>query len=79
MGLNYSQIRFWRLPRMTISLPLTFLPQTHHFPKYTMYFGTLDAVMTTGGDQKFLVEYKLVKQSDKWKILSIKIQDNGNP
>lgn len=40
---------------------------------------TLDAVMTTSGGQKSLVKYKLVKQSEKWKIFSIKIQDDGTP
>lgn len=40
--------------------------------------GTLDCVMTTKNDKKMLAEYKLVKESDRWKILSIRLEDMGN-
>lgn len=36
--------------------------------------GTLDGVMTTNHDKKILVEYKLVKELDQWKILSIRLE-----
>jgi len=42
--------------------------------------GTLDCVMTTTGNKKLLVEYKLVKELDVWKVLSIRLEDsNKNP
>jgi hypothetical protein len=37
--------------------------------------GTLDAVLTTKKNQKIQVEYKLIKEADQWKILSIRIED----
>jgi len=39
--------------------------------------GTLESVMITNHDKKMLVEYKLIKESDKWKILSIRLEDTG--
>ncbi|MBA3815201.1 MAG: DUF4864 domain-containing protein [Parachlamydiaceae bacterium] len=40
--------------------------------------GTLDCVITTIHEKKILVEYKLVKEEDKWKIQSIRLEDIGN-
>lgn len=41
--------------------------------------GTLDGVMTTNQDKKTPVEYKLVKESDQWKILSIRLEHTDKP
>lgn len=40
--------------------------------------GILDCVMTTNHDKKMVAEYKLIKESDRWKILSIRLEEMGN-
>lgn len=41
--------------------------------------GTLDGVMITYHDNKIPIEYKLVKESDHWKILSIRLEHVAKP
>lgn len=40
--------------------------------------GVLSAVITTTDDKKIPVEYKLIKEGDKWKVLSIRLQETGD-
>lgn len=40
--------------------------------------GTLEGTITAHNDKKIQVEYKLIKESEKWKILSIRIEDLTN-
>lgn len=39
------------------------------------HIGTLETILTTSNNDKIPVEYKLIKENDKWKVLSIRLED----